>query len=156
MATTETPTRVQLAASAWVGIAGIAATIVIALFAVAESINARMDPTHQEIRAQIGDVDSRVNLLATDLAYTRGQLDGMRGDLDFARGQLDGMREDLGSLQRQLGSLREQLAARRGDAGSMHERLAAMHGDIDAMRSRFDAMLGQLDMPLTRYRLQTP
>ena len=78
--------------------AGIAATIVIALFAVAESINARMDTTHQEIRAQIGDVDSRVNNLATALAYTRGQLDVMRGDLDFARGQLDGMREDLGSL----------------------------------------------------------
>ncbi|MDE2905413.1 MAG: hypothetical protein OXQ28_04940 [Acidobacteriota bacterium] len=156
MATTETPTRVQLAASAWVGMAGIAATSVLALFAMAESMNARMDVSHQEIRAQIGNVDARANSLAIDLAYTRGRLEDMRGDLDFARGQLDGMREDLGSLRGQLRAVREQLDAGRGNAGSLPRRLAALHGDIDVMRKRFDAMLGQLDVPLTRYRPRTP
>lgn len=156
MATTETPMRVQLAASAWVGMAGIAATSVLALFALAESMNARMDVSHQEIRAQIGNVDALANSLAIDLAYTRGRLEDMRGDLDFARGQLDGMREDLGSLRGQLGSLREQLDARRGNAGSLPQRLAALHDDIDAMRNRFDTMLGRLDLPAMRYRLDTP
>ena len=105
------PARVQLTAGSWVGIVGIAATLMIALFAASDRANDRFDRVndrfderfdrmndrmaagHQEIRAEItalgallADVatrlDGRMDNLAVEKGHVRGQLDVMRGQLD--------------------------------------------------------------------------
>ena len=92
------PARVQLTRGSWVGIAGIAASVVIAMFAAVERSNARfsgmhtrfdgmgvrMDASHQELRAQIQAVDNRVYALVYDVSYLRGYLREARGDLLFS------------------------------------------------------------------------
>ena len=71
MTTNETPPpppRVQLTPGTWVGIAGIAATLMIALVAGNERIHDRIDDLETRL-------DSRVDRLAVDVAEMRGQFD---------------------------------------------------------------------------------
>ena len=126
------PPRVQLTSGTWVGIAGIAVTLVIALLAAAERVRDRIDDL--EIR-----LNGRVDSLAVDVAEMRGQLDVMREQFEALRGQFEALRGQVGVMREQVGVMREQIGV--------------MRGQFDVMRGQLDVMRGQLGMLLQRMGL---
>ena len=69
-------------AGAWIGIAGIALTMILALFGAAgwivtriDRVNNRVDALAVDMATRIDRVDSRVDALAVDMARMSGQLD---------------------------------------------------------------------------------
>ena len=69
------PARVQLTPGTWVGIAGIAVTLLIALLAGTERVHDRIDDLDTRL-------DGRIDSLAVEVAEVRGQLGVMRGQLE--------------------------------------------------------------------------
>ena len=63
--------EVTINAGAWIGIAGIALTMILALFGAAGWIVSRID----RVETKIDDLDKRVDALAVDMARMSGQLD---------------------------------------------------------------------------------
>ena len=63
--------EVTIKAGAWIGIAGIALTMVLALFGAAGWIVSRID----RVETKIDDLDKRVDALAVNMARMSGQLD---------------------------------------------------------------------------------
>ena len=115
------PARVQLTAGSWVGIVGIAATLMIAFFAASDRANDRFDRVndrfderfdrmndrfderfdrmndrmaagHQEIRAEIAALGALLADVATRLD---GRMDNLAVEMGHVRGQLDVMRGQL-------------------------------------------------------------
>ena len=87
-------------AGAWIGIAGIALTMILALFGAAgwivtriDRVNSRVDALAVDIATRIDRVDSRVDALAVDIA-TRidrvdSRVDALAVDMARMSGQLD-------------------------------------------------------------------
>ena len=65
------PARVQIAFGAWIGIAGLVLTVVLALFGAAGWVVTRID----RLDTRIDGLDTRIDGLAVDVAHIRGQLD---------------------------------------------------------------------------------
>ena len=63
--------ELRIKAGAWIGIAGIALTMILALFGAAGWIVNRID----RVETKIDDLDKRVGALAIDMARMSGQLD---------------------------------------------------------------------------------
>ena len=63
--------ELTIKAGAWIGLAGIALTIILALFGAAGWIVTRID----RVETKIDDLDGRVDALAVDMARMSGQLD---------------------------------------------------------------------------------
>ena len=64
-------TELTIKAGAWIGIAGIALTMILALFGAAGWIVSRID----RVETKIDDLDKRVDALPVDMARMSGQLD---------------------------------------------------------------------------------
>ena len=148
------PARVQLTPGSWVGIAGIAASMVVAMFAAVErgnarfdGLNARMDSAHQELRGQIRAVDDRVYALVSDVSYLRAYVQAEPGDRGAMRGDLDVMQRDLRVMWADLHAMRGDLDDVHADPGVLRGRLRDMGSDLDLMRADVDGMREQLDVP---------
>ncbi len=151
------PARVELTPGSWMGIAGIAATMVVAMFAAVErgnarfdGMNVRMDGAHQELRAQIQAVDNRVFALVYDVSYVRAYLQAARGGDGAMRGDLDEMQRDLRVMRTDLYAVRADLGDARADPGVVRGKLRGLGGDLDLMRGDFDALRERLDVPPPR------
>ena len=75
-------TRIKITAGAWIGIASLALTMVLALFAAAgwiisriDSVEARIDTRIDGLDTRIDGLDTRIDALAVEIATMRGQLD---------------------------------------------------------------------------------
>lgn len=157
------PARVQLTPGSWGGIAGIAASLAIAMFAAVERGNARfdgisvrMDGVHQELRAQIRAVDNRVYGLVSDVSYLQGYLQDARGDRGAMRGDLDVMQRDLRVVRTDLRAMRGDPGDARADPGVVRGRLRDMGGDLDLLLEDIDDMREQLDVPPVRRGWEMP
>lgn len=158
------PARVQLTPASWVGLAGIAASVVIAMFAAVErgnarfdgmharfdGMNVRMDGAHQELRAQTRALDNRVFALVYDVSYLRGYLQDAQGDRGAMRRDLDGVQRDLRVMRADVRALRTELDDGRADSDIVRGRLRDVGGDLDLMRGNIDRMREQLDVPPVR------
>ena len=165
------PARVRLTPGSWVGLASIAASVVIAMFAAVErgnarfdgmnarfdgmnarfdGMNVRMDGAHQELRAQIRAVDNRVYALVYDVSYLRGYLQDAQGDRGAMRRNLDGMQRDLRVMRADVRALRTELDGTSADPDIVRGRLRGIGGDLDLMRGNIDRMREQLDVPPVR------
>jgi len=160
---TPPPARVQLTPGSWVGIAGITASMVIAMFAAAErgnarfdGLNVRMDAAHQELRAQIQAVDNRVYALVYDVSYLRGYLRKARADGGAMREDLDAMHEDLRVMRTDLYAMRAEFGDGRADPGVVRGKLRDLGGALDLVRGDFDAMRERLDVPPVRRGWEMP
>ena len=160
---TPSPARVQLTPGSWVGIAGIAASMVIAMFAAVErgnarfdGLNVRMDAAHRELRAQIQAVDNRVYALVYDVSYLRAYLQTARGDGGPMQRDLDAMDQDLRIMRTDLYAMRAEFGDGRADSGVVRGKLRDLAGALDLMRGDFDAMRERLDVPPVRRGWEMP
>ena len=157
------PARVQLTPGSWIGIAGIAASVVIAMFAAVErgnarfdGLNVRMDAAHRELRAEIQAVDNRMYALVYDVSYLRAYIQAARGDRGPMQRDLDAMHQDLRVMRTDLYAVRAEFGDGRADPGVVRVKLRELGGDLDLMRGEFDAMRQQLDVPPVRRGWEMP
>lgn len=68
-------TRIKITAGAWIGIASLTLTMVLALFGAAGWIISRIDSVEARIDTRIDGLDTRIDALAVEIATMRGQLD---------------------------------------------------------------------------------